>query len=127
LELSANAIIEEITDMKQYDPLLMMPKKYSQIEKLKKMDFNCDSPLSISSSDTFEDEDGNITVTAKIETIGRSSSSEGEVGMATVEARQSFGFESMITDDTGKYIFFFVSKLYFSLLFYSITTMYQES
>jgi hypothetical protein len=127
LELSANAIIEEITDMKQYDPLLMMPKKYSQIEKLKKMDFNCDSPLSISSSDMFEDEDGNITVTAKIETIGRSSSSEGEVGMATVEARQSFGFESMITDDTGKYIFFFVSKLYFSLLFYSITTMYQES
>jgi len=29
LELSANDIIEEMTDMKQYDPSLMMPKKSS--------------------------------------------------------------------------------------------------
>lgn len=120
LELSANDIREEITDMKQFDPSLMMQKKSSQIEKLKKINFNCDSPLSISSSDMFEDEDGNITVTAKIETIGRSSSSEVEVGMATVEARQSFGFEPMITDDTGKYIFSlsqnYIFHCYFILL-----------
>ena len=54
-----------------------------------------------------------LKMTAKIETIGRSSSSEGEVGMATVEARQSFGFEPMITDDAGKYIFSLSQKYIF--------------
>ncbi|CAG2220465.1 CABIN1 [Mytilus edulis] len=83
--------------------------KLNQIELLKKYDKASDSSLSIDSSDIYEDDEGNIIVTAKLENIGRSSSSDGEnsqskskvadIGIPTVLSRQSFGFEPMITDE----------------------------
>ncbi|CAC5395083.1 CABIN1 [Mytilus coruscus] len=114
LELSENDMREEITNVEKLDSFLSTDSesanKLNQIELLKKYDKASDSPLSIGSSDIFEDDEGNITVTAKLENIGRSSSSDGEmsqskpkvdnVGMSTVLSRQSFGFEPMITDES---------------------------
>ncbi|VDI32017.1 calcineurin-binding protein cabin-1 [Mytilus galloprovincialis] len=113
LELSENDMREEITNVQKVDISLSTDtnsvNKLNQIELLKKYDKASDSSLSIDSSDIYEDDEGNITVTAKLENIGRSSSSDGEnsqskskvadVGIPTVLSRQSFGFEPMITDE----------------------------
>ncbi|XP_063400740.1 calcineurin-binding protein cabin-1-like [Mytilus trossulus] len=114
LELSENDMREEITNVQKVDISLSTDtdssNKLNQIELLKKYDKASDSSLSIDSSDIYEDDEGNIIVTAKLENIGRSSSEDGEmsqskskvadVGTPMVLARQSFGFEPMITDET---------------------------
>lgn len=107
-ELSANDMQEEVSKVKELDL-----SKPTHIDFIKKYNKDCDSLSSIGSSDLFEDEEGNITVTAKLEVIGRSSSSEsdsrGQVPftsnkndeMPRIEPRKSFGFEPMLTDEKG--------------------------
>lgn len=104
----ANDLQEQGSQVKQLDL-----RKPTHIELIKKRDKDCGSPSSLGSSDLFEDEDGNITVTAKLEVIGRSSSSDNDStsqvtvaghendGRSELNLRSSLGFEPMITDEQG--------------------------